>query len=178
MRVSRCARSHIGRGIALVHGRLVAGHRDANAALQRLIGTVLRPELRPQEVKAAVALPRSQGRPLIAQAMPMVGSGPATTRHPKAILTLADPDENRIPSESILRQAFGLTPAEVRIAIGLCRGQSPQEIANAHGVNVSTVRIQLKTVYAKTETRRQAELVALLIRLALIDVQAQAGAAP
>ena len=58
-----------------------------------------------------------------------------------------------------------VTPAEARVACALVRGLSPQEAADACGVALGTVRTQLKAVFAKTRTRRQAELVRLLIGL-------------
>ena len=50
----------------------------------------------------------------------------------------------------------------------LC-GQSLEETAAANDVSLGTVRSQIKTVFAKTHTHRQAELVGLLTRLALIS---------
>jgi len=55
-----------------------------------------------------------------------------------------------------------LTPAEARIALGIARGDALAAIAKAHGISIATVRTQLKSVFAKTGTHRQAQLVALL----------------
>jgi DNA-binding CsgD family transcriptional regulator len=44
-----------------------------------------------------------------------------------------------------------------------------EEIAAANDVSLGTVRSQIKAVFAKTHTHRQAELVGLLTRLALIS---------
>ena len=46
---------------------------------------------------------------------------------------------------------------------------SPQEIAEAAGVSIGTVRSHMKALFSKTGTHRQAELVALLTRLAMIS---------
>ena len=48
-------------------------------------------------------------------------------------------------------------------------GKSLQDIAEASGVSIGTVRSQAKAVLTKTDTHRQAELVALLTRLAMIS---------
>ena len=66
---------------------------------------------------------------------------------------------------SILDRLFGLTRAEARVANSLVQGLSPKDIAAASGVALGTVRTQLKSVFAKTRSRRQAELVRLLITL-------------
>ena len=64
-----------------------------------------------------------------------------------------------------LHSRFHLTPAEVRIALGIARGESLATIAIANGTSVETVRTQLKSVFNKTGTHRQAELAVLIGRL-------------
>ena len=80
-----------------------------------------------------------------------------------------DPEDCPDLSPSLLQQVFGLTKSEARLASGLLCGQSLEEIAAANDVSLGTVRSQIKTVFAKTHTHRQAELVGLLTRLALIS---------
>jgi DNA-binding CsgD family transcriptional regulator len=63
---------------------------------------------------------------------------------------------------------FGLTPAEERLAVQITRGDTPADIARETGVSIATVRSQLAAVFAKTQTGRQAELVALLARVAIL----------
>ena len=167
MRLNAPARRHLGRGLALTHGQLTAGHRKANAALQRLIGSVLQPvPAHEAPARGAVAIPRPNRRPLIVHAAPVVGSARDVFQRAKAILTVVDPDEHPEPSEPVLSQAFGLSRSEVRVALELLKGQELKDIAHAHGTTLGTVRTQLKSIYAKTETHRQAELVALLGRMA------------
>ncbi len=84
-----------------------------------------------------------------------------------SLLILFDLDECLRPSEEMLRDAFELTRAEARLAARLACGESLQDIADAFGISPGTARMQLKAVFVKTRTCRQAELVALLGRLAL-----------
>lgn len=67
-------------------------------------------------------------------------------------------------SPRALAQSFGLTPAESAVALALCEGKTPEEHAHAAGVSVPTVRAQLRSIFEKTQTRRQAEIVGLLLR--------------
>lgn len=46
--------------------------------------------------------------------------------------------------------ANGLTPAETRVLARLCAGESPREIADAHGRGLATVRAQIGAIRAKT----------------------------
>ncbi len=64
-----------------------------------------------------------------------------------------------------LRQLFRLSPAEAAIAIALANGADLPEIAMARSVKLNTLRSQIASIMAKTNTRRQAELVAIVARL-------------
>jgi DNA-binding CsgD family transcriptional regulator len=66
-------------------------------------------------------------------------------------------------SEAFLYSRFRLTPAEAQIALGIAGGETLAAVAKGRGLSVSTARTQLKSVFAKTGTHRQAELVILLI---------------
>jgi DNA-binding CsgD family transcriptional regulator len=68
----------------------------------------------------------------------------------------------------IVGATFDLTPAEARVGIALARGRSPDEIAVSNGVSISTVRTQLRALFAKTGTARQTELVGVLASLPVV----------
>jgi len=61
-----------------------------------------------------------------------------------------------------LAEAWGLTPSEARVTLSLGEGRSPAEVAEALGMAVGTARVHLRSVYSKTETTGQRELVARL----------------
>ena len=67
---------------------------------------------------------------------------------------------------SLLKQRLNFTEAEIRVALALFEGQSPAAIAEAGGLSVGTVRQQVKSLLRKSGTGRQAELVAVMRRLA------------
>lgn len=84
-------------------------------------------------------------------------------QHPVAALcTLrSDPPD---PVASWQRR-FGLTDKEALVASHLAQGRSLQQIAQALGLRITTVRTHLAALLGKTGTRRQAELVALLVAM-------------
>jgi len=82
-----------------------------------------------------------------------------------AMVSVTDPRAGNAASDSRLQQLFGLTPAEVRVALALLDGRSPAEAAAQLGISVQTVRNQLQGLYQKTMTSRQAELVVLLLKV-------------
>jgi DNA-binding CsgD family transcriptional regulator len=162
------ARRHVGREITLIQGRIAATHGPAVAELRRLIAGALSAENEPPHTprEGAILLPRAYARPLMAHVISIAGPGGGSAHRAKAIVVLVDFGKHREPSESILREAFGLTPAQARIAIGFARGRDLREIAKDQGISIETVRTYFKVVLAKTNTCRQAELAILLARLA------------
>jgi DNA-binding CsgD family transcriptional regulator len=63
-----------------------------------------------------------------------------------------------------LRDRFDLTPAEARLVVHLVTGTSLKSSARALGVGYETVRRQVKSVFHKTGTHRQSELVLTVLR--------------
>lgn len=112
-----------------------------------------------------ILIERSGQRPLIMNCVPV----PVLTEDgPHSVLLLIDLDATPLPSASSLEQIFGLTPAEARLALLLVDGKTLDEIAQKLHLSVATVRTQLKAVFEKTHTHRQAELVVLVSRLAAL----------
>jgi DNA-binding CsgD family transcriptional regulator len=58
---------------------------------------------------------------------------------------------------------FGLTGGELRVLQALIEGATPPEIAAVYGIAISTVRTHLVSLFRKTGTRRQADLVKLAL---------------
>jgi DNA-binding CsgD family transcriptional regulator len=66
---------------------------------------------------------------------------------------------------ALLKKSAKLTDAEIRVAIALFEGQSLTQYADRAGLAIGTVRQQIKSVFRKTGTGRQAELVTWMRRL-------------
>jgi len=73
-------------------------------------------------------------------------------------------DQPREPIASRLQVAWELTRAECQLARLLLQGFSLEDAAGRLGVSKNTVRTQVRSMYEKTGTHRQGELVALLHR--------------
>ena len=86
----------------------------------------------------------------------------------RAVVYAADPAAEPQGLESRLGGLFGLTPAECRLVADLLQDLAPAESAERRGVAVSTVRSQLRSVFAKTGTTRQSELLNLVNRCLLL----------
>jgi DNA-binding CsgD family transcriptional regulator len=62
----------------------------------------------------------------------------------------------------LLAEIYDFSPAELRVAAALLNGKTPEIHAHEMGVSINTVRTQLRSLFGKTETRGQTELIALL----------------
>jgi DNA-binding CsgD family transcriptional regulator len=82
-----------------------------------------------------------------------------------ALLLLIPVATERTPSATLMKSLFDLTPSEARVARGIAAGDTPETIAAAGDVAISTVRTQLRRVLEKTGCARQADLAALLARI-------------
>ena len=81
---------------------------------------------------------------------------------PAVAVLITDPTEEVKTSEEVLQLVFQLTPAEARLSQLLVRGMGLREAANLLGVSHNTVRTQLRSILAKTGTRRQSDLARVL----------------
>src|SRR5262245_16670199 len=68
-------------------------------------------------------------------------------------------ERREIPQADFLETRFALSPAEVRLVAYLFAGASLRSSAKALGIKYETARSYLKSVFQKTGTHRQAELV-------------------
>jgi DNA-binding CsgD family transcriptional regulator len=83
---------------------------------------------------------------------------------PRAILFITDPEEAAIVRRESLRQDFGLTPAEAVFTHEILKADGLQAAADRLGISLTTARTHLAHVFDKTGTRRQAELVRLILQ--------------
>jgi DNA-binding CsgD family transcriptional regulator len=78
---------------------------------------------------------------------------------------LQDLEARTVIDPVILSQALGITHAQAHVASLLSSGLSIDEIAVERGISVETARNHIKSVFARTGTSRQGELIALIARL-------------
>ena len=165
IRMNKQAEAYLGTHLQVVSSRLRSPHREANKALQELIAASTRPVLEGDSpAPTSALLPRTNDLPLIVHSYPVVRQACDIFQGARGLLLLSDPSQDRPPAPKILQEIFHLTPAELRVAAGLLRGLDTQQIAQEHQIGAQTVRFHLKSIFAKTGTSHQAQLVSLLAR--------------
>jgi len=83
---------------------------------------------------------------------------------PRAILFISDPEQSAAVGRESLRQDFGLTSAEAGFTREVLKGDGLRAAADRLGISLTTARTHLAHVFDKTGTRRQAELVRLILQ--------------
>jgi DNA-binding CsgD family transcriptional regulator len=86
---------------------------------------------------------------------------------PLVLLLFYHPESSPPIDADLLGIAFNLTPAEGRVSRLIGEGLSPKEVASQLGIQYETVRKQLQSIYRKTATNRQSELMRLMLHLPL-----------
>lgn len=152
-----------------IRGQGFSDRRAPNGTIQNALRAALRAsaELVPQ-MGRYIVVPRAEARPLILRCLALP-DGPAEGAGRTVALILLDMEDCPLPDPELLRDIFLFTPAEVRLASRLSCGESLEDIAGKLGLSLGTVRVQLKSLFLKTGTRRQGELVALLAHLARLN---------
>ncbi|HXW70807.1 MAG TPA: hypothetical protein VEK34_05120 [Methylocella sp.] len=108
-----------------------------------------------------IIVPRSDKYPVILRLWPFEEAVPEV----RALITFNALGRRPGPPAAILAKTFRLTPSEARLACIIARGAPPDTAARELKISRETARNQLKSVFAKTDTHRQSELVALLMQV-------------
>ncbi|MET4579943.1 DNA-binding CsgD family transcriptional regulator/PAS domain-containing protein [Ottowia thiooxydans] len=90
------------------------------------------------------------------------GPAPEKIQPGACMLLLARHVETPPAVSDFVMRIFGLSPAEARLLPLMLRGCAPAEMALELGVKISTVRSQLSSIFAKTGSTRQQDLIRLL----------------
>jgi DNA-binding CsgD family transcriptional regulator len=112
-----------------------------------------------------IVIRRQRRQPVLVRTLPVHGAARSPFLGARAILTLTPLEARPRPGPAEIAKLFHLTPAEARLACLIAQGLNPQQAAGLLEISRETVRTQLKSIFAKTATHRQSELVAMLSRL-------------
>jgi DNA-binding CsgD family transcriptional regulator/PAS domain-containing protein len=89
---------------------------------------------------------------------------------PLALVTVSSLEQPARPNRQ-LSEMFGLTPAEAELAAAVGAGKRLNDVAEERRVRMTTLRSQIRAVYSKTGTNRQAELAQMIASLPMSRTQ-------
>jgi DNA-binding CsgD family transcriptional regulator len=159
------AQSLLGPNFKLIRGRPTANDPASNRRLQQLISSALHAKRSSAQPFAPIVVDRDEAPWLLVETMPFTAFGSDLFGSGSVILLLTDLTAPLQPEATQLCAAFGLTLAEAKLAAKLASGSGIISAAASLGVSRETARTQVKAVFAKTNTHRQAELAALVARV-------------
>ncbi len=163
----------IGAGVTLGDGLTVSGGtlRAAYAADQAgldLVIAVATAGAAPADLPPPPAVPlrRPSGkRPLVVRALPLDAARRSLLAPAIAMVLVADLERRPRVAAEVARAVFELTPKEAELAVRLAAGETVEEAADAMAISKAHARQRLKIVFDKTDTRRQSELIAVMLKL-------------
>jgi len=148
--------------------RLESSHLFTNnAAVTRSLNLELTNAIRASrdstvELAGVVLLPRRDRMPLMLMISPLRLTGEFQVQG-AALLFIFDPETTPRLTTNLVRKLFSLSEAEAELAVALCGGNTSDGIAKERGTSINTVKSQIKSIFLKTGTKRQSELVSLLL---------------
>jgi DNA-binding CsgD family transcriptional regulator len=155
-----------GDGLDVVRGYLTTARIADRPALERFLSAVMHGSTHAPAVATTLTLPHKAGlHPLVIDGFACTDAVPTLPGPAAALLLITDLDRRMQVPDAILRSLFGLTTTEARLAHQLADGSSLREASMRLGISEGHARQRLKSVFVKTRTKRQGELVILLTKL-------------
>lgn len=141
------------------------GVRLRHGPSDKLLRQALIPAAANQELAEvmSVPVPATEESPAsVVHIIPVCGHGRDIMRGGLFILVVSQLSTVPLPATSLLRGLFDLTPTEARVARVISGGIAPRDIGNHMQISSNTVKVHLKSIYAKTGVDHHAALVRLL----------------
>lgn len=146
--------------LLLRDGQIGCAETESHQTLVSLIAHCL---AQPDQGGGRAQLSGSDGD-MIVQCVPFLAEMHyAAPQRPSAILMITDPRHRIRQRLRGLTQRFGLTRAEIELALAVLETGNRKAAAQMRGVSDATARAQLTSIFDKTGVRRQTELVRLLM---------------
>ena len=163
--VNAAAEAVFDNNIKIKDRRLFVRDPDSRNLLKESIDQLKDPPRLDSLTAEPVIVPRMDKLPVIVRIWPFEGPSHLPAQEVRALLTLNALGPRPGPPATILAKTFRLTPSEAKLACIIARGAPPDIAARELKISRETARNQLKSVFAKTDTHRQSELVALLLQV-------------
>ncbi len=154
-------------GLSIINKKLSAASLDETETVLRLVAEAIRASFSIETTPGGVIrINRPSGRmpyevlvaPLSYRALGHAFTGPL------AVVFARDPEAQVVAPMDRLRCLYALTGAEARLAQALLAGDTLDVVGERFGVGKETLRSQLKSVFLKTGTSSQIELIRVGLR--------------
>ncbi len=166
-RVNKSAEQYLGDGLSISSNDISCAFPADTAALRRMIfSCCVESKFNEIDVARSLVVQRPSKQPLIIQVVRLLGMVGDIFSQAKVLLFIIDSDQAKdIAPPDEIQKTFRLSAAEVALLLVLEREIPLPQAAERLGISYETARSQLKSMFHKTETKRQSELLALIRRL-------------
>lgn len=148
------------RSLCIRDGKLHAQATTADRDLQRLVQSCSGSTI---SAGGRMQLPNVDHPLLSVQLSPLpVSARDIALPHGQVLVVIANMGTGLSSEHQRFQQRYGLTAAELALALEIAHGDGREAAARRRGISVSTARTHLSSIFDKTGVRRQAELVRLL----------------
>jgi DNA-binding CsgD family transcriptional regulator len=155
-----------GDGLDVVAGYLKTPRAADRPALERFLLAVLHTGPNCPAASTTLALSRPAGlRPIIIDGIACTDGIRSLHSRAAALLLITDLEREIHLPDALLSLVFGMTATEAKLARNLAAGRSLREASTWLGISEGHARQRLKSIFVKTGTDRQGELIALLAKL-------------
>lgn len=150
---------------SVARGIFSVGSIQGFESLFSVIRTASQAGLNGREYTEFLSLPRLSGqRDLLVTVCALDCMGSEEGAAAAALFISAGGNNEPVPVKA-LESLFKLTPTEGRIAWAFAQGLRPDQIAETFNISLTTVAFHKRNIFQKTNTNRQADLIALLLTL-------------
>jgi DNA-binding CsgD family transcriptional regulator len=154
-------------GLEIRNQRLVATHRESTALLDLTIRSAIDAQIT-GGAGGGVRITRNSGRP---HWLALTSPYPRFLEHlpiptPSVVVRILETEAHLSLSEKHA-DLFRLTHREIEIGTALLEGHSIDSLAARLGMSRNTARVHLQSLFRKTETNRQSDLIRVLTKIAL-----------
>ncbi|SMC48868.1 helix-turn-helix transcriptional regulator [Rhizobium sp. RU36D] len=166
--VNAMAQALLGSALSIVAGRLRAARPADNTQLNGLIERACVAVTSRDEMPALAPVSlrdRDDEQLLVARAAPIRRSGEDVLGFSGVVLMLTDVRAVQRADMSLATNLFGLTVRETQVLAALGQYSTLEAVGQHLQISREAVRFHLKSIFLKTNTHRQAELVRLIAKL-------------
>lgn len=162
----------LGDGLLAASTGLAAENPVESAKLQALIGQALSTSLGDGlSAGGGLLISRKSGQPFNVVVSPIGNLTTDFRQTVRVVVYVTDPSLRLRPHKKLLETIYGLTPAECRIALLMADGLSSSDIRETVAITANTLRSHLASIYRKTNTARQTQLVKLISLVGMLGTR-------
>lgn len=153
-------------GLQFGKNGLTIGDRKANHTFKDLLKKVFSASIPARsQTGGIVRVPRiSEKKPYSVMLVPLAPANKKMQYNANVAVLVFDPNLKKNTTVDLFSSSYGLTASEAKLALELTKGISLTDYSAERNISVNTARTQLRSIFRKTETSRQPELVSLLLR--------------